>query len=153
VQLMRESVRLRRSQGRMANRKVVAFRGHTLTAVRLARLLLVALVLATVAGCVSRRPLVQAGPATLPADQEVEVWQHGQARVLRHVSVDSSTIRALVRPWRPGCDSCRIAIARAEADSLVLVNRETGWVVGGTIFLFWAWRSLWNCYPFFRCGN
>jgi hypothetical protein len=122
-------------------------------AARPARLLLVALCVGMAAGCVSRRPLTPAGPATLPGDQQVEVWRHGRVRVLRHVSIDSSTIRAVVGAWRPGCDSCGIAIPRAEIDSLVLVNREGNWFVGGGLFLAWVWAQVWHCWPFFRCRD
>ena len=131
--------------------KLVALRGQSVAAARPARLLVAAISLATVAACVSRRPLVQAGPAALPADQRVEVWQRGQARVLRQVTIDSSTIRGLVGPWRPGCDSCRIAIPRSAVDSLVLVNRECAWFAGGALFLGWVWVQGWHCWPFWRC--
>lgn len=83
------------------------------------------------AGCTWRRDLRPLYPATLPADQRVEVWRGGRRLVLHHVTTDSSAIRGSARAWPRDCVSCRVAIPLAEADSVVMVNADPFWGILG----------------------
>ncbi|HEX7918801.1 MAG TPA: hypothetical protein VF454_05315, partial [Gemmatimonadales bacterium] len=72
------------------------------------------------AGCTSfqgGRPLDQL-PTPVPADQRIEVWSHGESYQLHAVTIGTDSVRG-VRWWHaPECDSCRVAIARGEVDSV-----------------------------------
>ena len=69
---------------------------------------------------------------------------------VRHVTIDSAAVNGMALPWRPRCDSCTVAIPRAEADSLVLVNAELGSVLGATVALLAVWIVK-HCWPFYAC--
>lgn len=102
------------------------------------------------AACSMRFRLVPPYPTNFPVDQRVEVWR-GTARVLlRGVTLDSATIRGDISPWRPRCNSCRVSIPRAAADSLVLVNSEPSTALGLSLALFVAF-VLNNSWPLAAC--
>jgi hypothetical protein len=69
---------------------------------------------------------------------------------LSHVTIDSGEVAGVAVPWRPACGACRVAIPRAEVDSMVLFNHEVGWVVAGAAGLLAVWM-LNHCYPSVRC--
>ena len=66
------------------------------------------------------------GPGTLPARQQVQVWQH--QTVLRwhavQVTADSITGIPFVQPI--DCEGCRVAVPQASVDSLRVGNPVAG---------------------------
>ncbi len=111
------------------------------------------LVLASVcslAACAYHHRLVAPYPATLPADQRVEVWQGHSTIVLTHVTFDSLAVSGQNGPWRPACGACRVSIPLAQADSLRLVNNDVAWGIGGTVALVTLF-VLNHCWPYGAC--
>ena len=106
--------------------------------------------LLVLAACSFRHRLAAPYPATLPVDQQVEVWRKGVRVVLSHVTIDSTAVSGVTVPWRPRCGSCRVAIPRTEADSVVLVNHELGWGLAGAAVLVTVW-ILNHCWPAVGC--
>lgn len=88
----------------------------------------VAMVLLILAGCTSfqgGRPVDQL-PSPLPPKERVEVWSHGKAFQLHAVHIDADSVRG-VRWWHsPECDSCRVAFARSEVDSVRTRRFDSG---------------------------
>ena len=71
------------------------------------------------------RPLDQL-PLPVPADKRVEVWSHGENYQLHAITVDADSVRG-VRWWHdPKCDSCRVALARSEVDSVRTQAYDSG---------------------------
>jgi hypothetical protein len=95
-----------------------------------------AVALVVLAGCSARHRLNPPYPTALPPEQRVQVWRGGQRTVLHHVTIDSATVQGVALPWRPNCDSCRVAIPVAQADSLVLENLDAVGFLRGTVILF-----------------
>jgi hypothetical protein len=60
----------------------------------------------------------------LPPRQQVQVWRHGDSRIVHAGLVQHDTLYAVPFTKPPGCDSCRIAIPMSEVDSLQLGNLE-----------------------------
>lgn len=66
----------------------------------------------------------------LPADtllrprQHLQVWQQGHARVLHSVRVTPESIGGVPYHLPPLCDSCRVALPRAQVDSTRVGNPE-----------------------------
>ena len=83
------------------------------------------------AGCSSfnQRIPVAAVPERPATDRRFQVWIKGEHYELHAVHLTADTL-AGVRYWHsPTCDSCRVAIARAEVDSVRTVGfdgAETG---------------------------
>jgi hypothetical protein len=99
------------------------------------------------AGCDWRRQLRPPYPASLPVDQRLDVWRHGQRVILHHVSVDSAFVSGSSRGRPPACDTCRVVIPRVEVDSLVLVNTSPIWPVVTIMGLFGFWLAVDPCWP------
>jgi hypothetical protein len=118
--------------------------------VHVIRFAVVSLGLLVLAACSFRHRLAIPYPAALPVDQRVEIWRKDDRIVLNHVTIDSVAFRGDAVPWRPRCDSCHVAIPRAEVDSAVLVNHELGWMLGGTAVLVTVW-ILNHCWPAVGC--
>ncbi len=57
-----------------------------------------------------------AGP--VDAEQRVELWQHGTRTVVRRLTVDGDSLRAVPVPKPSDCDSCRVHYAVSGVDSL-----------------------------------
>jgi hypothetical protein len=57
-------------------------------------------------------------PLPVPAEKRVEVWSKGRPHQLHALHVEGDSVVGV--PWwkDPACDSCRVAIARAEVDSV-----------------------------------
>ena len=87
-------------------------------------------------GCSARHQLKPPYPTALPPEQRVQVWSGGRRTVLHHVTIDSTTVQGGTLPWRPTCDSCRVAFPLAQADSLVLENLDAVGFLRGTVILF-----------------
>ena len=72
------------------------------------------------------------------------------------MTIDSAAVNGMALPWRPRCDSCTVAIPRAEADSLVLLHStatEVTVILGTTAIASLVWL-LNDCRPFFpRCSE
>jgi hypothetical protein len=100
--------------------------------------------------CTYHRRLVAPYPATLPADQRVEVWQGHSPIVLTHVTFDSLAVSGQNGPWRPACAPCRVSIPLAGADSLRLANDDVAWAIGGTVALVTLFL-LNHCWPYKGC--
>lgn len=80
------------------------------------------------------RSLPPLAPSELPPDQQVQVWSRGSARQWHGVMVTAETISGIpfVRPL--SCDSCRLAIPRAEVDSLRAGSPPSGfWKTAGLL--------------------
>ncbi len=102
----------------------------------------------SVAACTHR--LAAPYPATLPADQRVEVWRRGSSTVLTHVTFDSLGVSGQNGPWRPDCGTCRLTIPFAETDSLRLVNNDVAWALVGTVGLVTVFVAN-HCWPWTAC--
>ena len=102
------------------------------------------------AACTFRHRLAVPYPATLPVDQRVEVWRGSEHVMLVRVSFDSAAVAGQKVPWQPACGSCRVAIPRAQVDSVVLVNHDVAWAIGGTVGLVTLWM-LNHCWPATAC--
>ena len=60
----------------------------------------------------------------LPPRQQVQVWQHGDSRIVHAGLVQHDTLFAVPFTKPPGCDSCRITIPMSEVDSVRFGNSE-----------------------------
>jgi hypothetical protein len=72
------------------------------------------------AGCTSFTQTVPVGaiPDQPATDRRFQIWTKGEHYELHDVHITDDTL-AGVRYWHsPGCDSCRVAIARTEVDSV-----------------------------------
>ena len=54
----------------------------------------------------------------VPRQQQVQVWRGGQVLHLQGLIVVGDSVRGIPFPRPPGCDTCRVALARAEVDSV-----------------------------------
>ena len=113
-------------------------------------LVVMSVALVLLSACSFRRRLSSPSPATLPVDQRVEVWRGGKRQVLHHVSFDSVAVTGIRAGWQPRCDTCRVSIPRADADSIVLVNSEGNWMLLGTVGLLAVWIAN-HCWPSVAC--
>ena len=79
-------------------------------------------------------------PDTLPQRQQVQVWSAGKARVLHAVRIGGDSITGVPFQLSPTCDSCRVAIPRADVDSLRVGDQEAPAIItiGLGIALFLA---------------
>ena len=82
-------------------------------------------------GCAGWRRTQLSEGDRLPPRQQVQVWQNGLSRVVHAGLVAHDTLYAVPFTKPPSCDTCRIAIALSEVDSVRLGNQErTGFVLG-----------------------
>lgn len=61
---------------------------------------------------------VEGIPATPPPAKVFQVWQDGVARELHRVRVSSDTVRGVPTSQPAACDSCVVAIAKVDVDSV-----------------------------------
>ena len=64
------------------------------------------------------RRLPLANSLTLPRHQDIEVWRAGHVSRMYGVVVLTDSLRGIPFPRPLDCDSCRVAIPRAEVDSV-----------------------------------
>jgi hypothetical protein len=57
-----------------------------------------------------------AGP--IPESQPIEVWRDGSRTLVRHLTVDGDSLRAVPEPRPADCDSCVVRYAVEDVDSL-----------------------------------
>lgn len=58
------------------------------------------------------------GSLALPRQQEAQVWRAGHASRMHGLVVLADSLRGIPFPQPLSCDSCRVAIPRAEVDSV-----------------------------------
>ncbi|MEP6686820.1 MAG: hypothetical protein ABJC36_00635 [Gemmatimonadales bacterium] len=80
------------------------------------------------------RSLPPLAPSALPPDQQVQVWSQGKARQWHGVLVTADSVSGVpfLRPLP--CDSCRLALPRAQVDSLRVGSPSNGfWKSAGLL--------------------
>ena len=92
---------------------------------RTSRILVVAILASPLAGCTAGWHRVAAPPDTaFERRQQVQVWQGTHARIVHAVRFTSDSLIGVPFQLPPSCDTCAVAIPRAEIDSLRLGNQE-----------------------------
>ena len=76
------------------------------------------LLLISVAGCVNWSDAAPPTPQEFPARQQVKVWAGDSSIRLQSVRFTTDSISGTPYNDPPACDSCRVAIALAQVDSL-----------------------------------
>lgn len=85
------------------------------------------LLLLTLAGCAFGPRRVALPPAeAVPAHRGVEVWRDGKAARLHALTYEVDSIRGRPATAAADCDSCRVAIAIGDIDSLRLARDDRG---------------------------
>lgn len=78
-------------------------------------------------------------PGPLPPRQQAQVWTGGRAQQWHAIVVTAESVSGVPFTQPPGCDSCRVAVARGAVDSIRLGNPSAGlWksvALGGAITL------------------
>jgi hypothetical protein len=94
-------------------------------------------------GCAGWTRLALPSDTTLAPRQQVQVWRGSQARVLHAVRLSGDSLVGVPFQKPPSCDSCRVAIARSDVDSLRVGNMErAGIVVSALPFLALAFLAM-----------
>jgi hypothetical protein len=94
-------------------------------------------------GCAGWQRVELASDTALATRQQVQVWRGSQARVLHAVRLSADSLVGVPFQKSPSCDSCRVAIARSDVDSLRLGNMErAGVVVSALPFLALAFLAV-----------
>jgi hypothetical protein len=88
------------------------------------RRLLSLVVAAMPLACASWQRVAVPVDTVLAERQQVQVWRGSRARVLHAVRVTSDSVVGVPFQQRLSCDSCRVAVPRAEVDSLRFGNQE-----------------------------
>ena len=86
-------------------------------------------------------PLACAGwqRVTVPVDtvfadrQQIQIWRGAEARVFHAVRSTPDSLFGVPFQKPPSCDSCRVALARDQVDSLRLGNQEVPGVLVGML--------------------
>ncbi|HEV7364661.1 MAG TPA: hypothetical protein VGN76_02315 [Gemmatimonadales bacterium] len=78
------------------------------------------------AGCGAGWRRVDPAPATLPPQQQVQVWRNGHARVFHAVRRTQDSLSGVPFQLPPDCDSCRVTLPLVGIDSLRVGNMERG---------------------------
>lgn len=105
------------------------------------RLALLALTLAQMACGAGWRRVTEPEPRTLPARQQVQVWRGGRALQLHAVEFGSDSVSGIPYLQPEDCDTCRVAVAASEVDSVRVGNPPAGFwrsfalVLGGGVAL------------------
>ena len=81
-------------------------------------LVFAALAVALPACAIAPRQIAVPPNGAIPAEQRIEVWQAGKATLVRALSVDGDSLRAVPMPDDVTCDSCVVRFAVAGVDSL-----------------------------------
>ena len=89
--------------------------------------------LSVVFGCAGWTRVAVQSDTTLAPRQQVQVWQGSHARVLHAVRFSGDSLVGVPFQKPPSCDSCRVAIARSNVDSLRLGNMETPGIAGSAL--------------------
>jgi hypothetical protein len=99
----------------------------------------IALVLA-ISSCAGWHRVALTDELDLGARQKVEVWRGGARHTVHGVTVTRDTLYGVPFTQAPDCTSCRIAIPRAEVDSVRVGDPEAAGgavlVLGGFLALF-----------------
>ena len=64
------------------------------------------------------RRISVADRVAVPGHQQAEVWRRGHVQRLQGLVVSGDSVGGIPFPHTPGCDTCRVAIARTEVDSI-----------------------------------
>ena len=85
----------------------------------------------TVSGCRAGwyRP-AEPVPAAFKPRQRIQIWRDGRPLVLHGVRVGADSITGVPLLKRPDCDSCRVALARRDVDSLRVGGTDDNTVAG-----------------------
>src|SRR5258705_10575094 len=89
--------------------------------------------LSTLCACAGWQRLETASDTTLAPRQQGQGWRGSHARVLHAVRLSGDSLVGVPFQKPPSCDSCRIAIARSDVDSLRLGNMETPGIAGSAL--------------------
>jgi hypothetical protein len=84
------------------------------------------LLLLFTAGCGAGWRRVDPAPATLPPQQQVQVWSRGHARVFHAVMRTPDSLSGVPFQLPADCDSCRVSLPLSSIDSLRMGNMERG---------------------------
>lgn len=83
------------------------------------RVILLAATLVGAAGCaIAPRRIENPPVGPLPDSQRVEIWKEGTRTMVRRLTVDGDSLRAVPEPEPVDCDSCQVHYAVSEVDSL-----------------------------------
>ena len=94
-------------------------------------------------GCSGWTRLALPSDTTLAPRQQVQVWSGSHARVLHAVRLSRDSLVGVPFEKPPSCDSCRVAIARSDVDSLRVGSMErAGIVVSALPFLALAFLAM-----------
>ena len=85
--------------------------------------------LSLLCGCAGWERLETASDTALAPRQQVQVWRGSQIRVLHAVRLTGDSLVGVPFQKPTNCDSCRVAIARNDVDSLRLGNMETAGII------------------------
>jgi hypothetical protein len=92
------------------------------------------LALSLVWGCSAGWERVELPSDTMLAPrQNVQVWHGSQPRVFHAVRVTADSLVGVPFQKHPSCDSCRIAMARSEVDSLRLGDPESAGIASWAV--------------------
>jgi len=79
-----------------------------------------------------------ATPRDLPQHQQVQVWRGSQATRLEGLVISGDSASGYPFPRPPGCDTCRVAFALAQVDSIRQGDPSTAFwqsvLLGGAFF-------------------
>jgi hypothetical protein len=115
------------------------------------KLALIALTLAQVGCGAGWRRVTETEPRTLPARQQVQVWQDGHALQLHAVAFGIDSVSGVPYLQPSDCDSCRVSIGASEVDSVRVGNPPAGFwrsfalVLGGGLVLTFVGCLIWGC--------
>lgn len=71
-----------------------------------------------VAGCVNWSNAQAPKPQSFAPREQVKVWTEGRSSRLQAVRFEGDSLSGTPYQHSPGCDSCRVAIALADVDSI-----------------------------------
>jgi hypothetical protein len=81
-------------------------------------LLIAAVAVGAVACAIAPRRIENPPVGPLPDSQRIEVWKDGSRTMVRRLTVDGDSLRAVPEPEPVDCDSCQVHYAVSEVDSL-----------------------------------
>ena len=81
--------------------------------------------LGLVCGCGSWQRVELRSDTTLAPRQQVQVWRGHNAKLLHAVRLSADSVVGVPFQLPPSCDTCRVAYARSDIDSLRVGDQET----------------------------
>ena len=93
----------------------------------------VLLALSVTSGCSAGWQRVELADTIFAPREAVQVWRGAKPLVLHAVSVTPDSLVGVPFQKPPSCDSCRVAMARRDVDSLRLGDPETAGIVSWAV--------------------